>query len=97
LTAVTIVEAIRGQVVDAAVDVFVCGGGVHNAALQARLRALAPAWSWQATDALGVAADWVEAMAFAWLAHRTLEGQPGNIASVTGARGERVLGAVYPR
>ncbi len=96
-SAATIVEAIRAQVGDAPTDVFVCGGGVHNATLQARLRALGAAWNWQNTDALGVAADWVEAMAFAWLAHRTLANQPGNIASVTGAAGPRVLGAIYPR
>lgn len=96
-TAATITQAIRGQVGDAAIEVFVCGGGVHNASLQKRLRALSPGWAWQATDALGVAADWVEALAFAWLARQTLENAPGNIPSVTGARGARVLGAVYPR
>ena len=40
--------------------------------------------------------EWVEAWAFAWLAEQTLADQPGNIASVTGATGERVLGAIYP-
>jgi anhydro-N-acetylmuramic acid kinase len=48
------------------------------------------------TDSLGQPADWVEAVAFAWLAWRTLQGQPGNLADVTGARGPRVLGAIYP-
>ncbi|HEX4329623.1 MAG TPA: anhydro-N-acetylmuramic acid kinase [Burkholderiales bacterium] len=100
LTASTIVAAIRGQLNGHAqdtLDVFVCGGGVHNATLQLRLAALAPQWRWQSTAALGVAPDWVEAMAFAWLAHQTLAGAPGNLASVTGAAGARVLGAVYPR
>lgn len=97
LTAVTIVDAIRGQVGDAAIDIFVCGGGAHNATLQARLAALAPQWRWQSTAALGIAPDWVEAVAFAWLAHRHLAGAPGNLASVTGAAGARVLGALYPR
>ncbi len=96
-TATTLVEAIRGQVGEAPAEVFVCGGGVHNATLQGRLRALAPKWPWQATNALGVDADWVEAMAFAWLAHRAVSDETGNLASVTGARGARVLGAVYPR
>lgn len=95
-TAATIVDAIAAQMGDTSVEIFVCGGGVHNTTLQARLRALATRWSWQGTDALGVDPDWVEAMAFAWLAQQTLEGQPGNIASVTGARGPRVLGALYP-
>ena len=38
----------------------------------------------------------VEATAFAWLAKQALEGKPGNLPSVTGARGARVLGAIYP-
>ena len=49
------------------------------------------------TDALGVPADWVEAVAFAWLARQTLNELPGNLPSVTGAAGPRVLGAVSPR
>ncbi|WP_312669410.1 anhydro-N-acetylmuramic acid kinase, partial [Stutzerimonas nitrititolerans] len=44
----------------------------------------------------GVEPDWIEAMAFAWLAHCCLEGIPANRPSVTGARGLRVLGAIYP-
>jgi len=43
-----------------------------------------------------VNADWVEAFAFAWLARQTLTGAPGNLPEVTGAKGERILGAVYP-
>ena len=97
LTSASIVAAIRSSVGDQAVEVFVCGGGVHNTILQARLAALAPGWRWQGTDALGVAPDWVEALAFAWLARQTLSAAPGNLASVTGAAGPRVLGAVYPR
>jgi anhydro-N-acetylmuramic acid kinase len=49
------------------------------------------------TDFLGQPADWVEAVAFAWLAWRTLNGEPGNLPEVTGARGQRILGAIYPR
>jgi anhydro-N-acetylmuramic acid kinase len=45
---------------------------------------------------LGCDPAWVEAAAFAWLAQRTLEGLSGNLPSVTGAAGERVLGAIYP-
>lgn len=77
-------------------EIFLCGGGAHNGALIGRLkekltgRAIAP------TDALGVDADWVEALAFAWLARQTLSGKPGNLPQVTGARGQRILGAIYP-
>jgi len=48
------------------------------------------------TEALGLHPDWVEAVAFAWLAHQTLEGRPGNIPAVTGARREVILGGIYP-
>ena len=48
------------------------------------------------TDAAGIPADWVEAIAFAWLGKRTLDGLPGNLPEVTGARGPRILGAIYP-
>ena len=48
------------------------------------------------TDERGVPADWMEAMAFAWLAQRFCERLPGNCPEVTGARGLRVLGALYP-
>jgi anhydro-N-acetylmuramic acid kinase len=50
----------------------------------------------EATDLHGLDADFVEAMAFAWLARQTLGGLPGNLPSATGARGYRVLGAIYP-
>ena len=48
------------------------------------------------SDALGVDPMHVEALAFAWLAHRFMIGKPGNLPSVTGARGLRTLGALYP-
>jgi anhydro-N-acetylmuramic acid kinase len=75
-------------------EVFVCGGGVHNHYLLERLRAhtTIPV---QGTERLGLAPDWVEACAFAWLAHQTLEGLPGNIPSVTGAKHPVVLGGIY--
>ncbi|MDU1027094.1 MAG: anhydro-N-acetylmuramic acid kinase, partial [Leclercia adecarboxylata] len=40
--------------------------------------------------------DDMEALAFAWLAWRTVAGLPGNLPSVTGAREASVLGAVFP-
>jgi anhydro-N-acetylmuramic acid kinase len=48
------------------------------------------------TTQLGVDPDWVEALAFAWLARQTMAGRPGNVPRVTGARGARVLGCIYP-
>ncbi|MBA1187093.1 anhydro-N-acetylmuramic acid kinase [Stutzerimonas nitrititolerans] len=77
-------------------DLLVCGGGAHNAALMGRLQSLLPSTRVTSTAAFGVEPDWIEAMAFAWLAHCCLEGIPANRPSVTGARGLRVLGAIYP-
>jgi len=77
-------------------DLLVCGGGAHNAALMSRLQGLLPSTRVTSTATFGVEPDWIEAMAFAWLAHCCLEGIPANRPSVTGARGLRVLGAIYP-
>jgi anhydro-N-acetylmuramic acid kinase len=74
--------------------VFVCGGGVHNALLMQSLQELL-ACPVQSTAALGVDPDYVEAMAFAWLAKQCMEGKPGNVVDVTGAAGPRILGAIY--
>lgn len=77
-------------------ELLVCGGGAHNAALMQRLQVLLPTCGVKSTDSEGVPPDWVEAMAFAWLAHCCLEHIPANRPAVTGARGPRILGAIYP-
>lgn len=77
-------------------EIYVCGGGSHNAALMEKLRQNIRGAATQTTQALGLDADWVEACAFAWLAHRTLEGLPGNLPEVTGASRPVILGGVYP-
>jgi anhydro-N-acetylmuramic acid kinase len=75
---------------------LVCGGGVHNPVLLARLAARLPGIVVESTALHGVDPDFIEAMGFAWLARETLAGRPGNLPSVTGASGPRVLGAIYP-
>jgi anhydro-N-acetylmuramic acid kinase len=75
---------------------FVCGGGARNAHLMRSLAARLPLARVTDTAELGVPVDQVEAAAFAWLAHRFVERRPGNRAEVTGARGQRLLGALYP-
>jgi anhydro-N-acetylmuramic acid kinase len=95
LTAHSIVSSLQTAQVDTQA-LLVCGGGAHNGTLMARLAALLPGARVSSTAALGIDPDWVEAMAFAWLAHCCLQGIPGNRPSVTGARGLRVLGAIYP-
>jgi anhydro-N-acetylmuramic acid kinase len=76
-------------------EIFICGGGAHNAAVMRALRAELPDSKVAVTDALGVAGDWVEAMAFAWLARQRVLGLPGNCPRVTGASRAAVLGAVF--
>ncbi|MGY2378056.1 anhydro-N-acetylmuramic acid kinase [Pseudomonas sp. SDO524_S393] len=95
LTAQTIVESLQAAQSDTE-TLLVCGGGAHNATLMNRLAALMPTTHVSSTATYGVDPDWVEAMAFAWLAHCCLEGIAANRPSVTGARGLRVLGAIYP-
>ncbi len=95
-TAATIAQALRAQMPDCA-RVLVCGGGVHNPVLRSELElALAPC-AVQSTGEFGLDPDFVEAMAFAWLAREALAQRPGNLPEVTGARGPRVLGTVFPR
>jgi anhydro-N-acetylmuramic acid kinase len=94
LTARRIAAAIHDFCGDAT-TIFVCGGGSRNSALVSLLATLIAPRQVQLTDALGVDAEHVEALAFAWLARQSLNSQPGNLPAVTGARGPRVLGAIY--
>ncbi|HEX7370372.1 MAG TPA: anhydro-N-acetylmuramic acid kinase [Rhodanobacteraceae bacterium] len=78
-------------------EIYACGGGVHNAVLMDALCAELPDAKVTSTAALGLDPDFVEAVGFAWLARARLENRPGNLPSVTGARGPCVLGGVYAR
>jgi anhydro-N-acetylmuramic acid kinase len=77
-------------------ELIVCGGGAFNTHLMQRLQAGLPAMQVRASDAHGLPPLQVEAAAFAWLARQAVRRHPGNLASVTGAAGPRVLGAIYP-
>jgi anhydro-N-acetylmuramic acid kinase len=92
LTATSIAEAISKE----AEEIFICGGGAYNTALMKALTKALMSRTVQATDALGVSAQHVEALAFAWLARETMARRPGNLPAVTGAKEPRVLGAIYP-
>ncbi|MCX7170543.1 MAG: anhydro-N-acetylmuramic acid kinase [Proteobacteria bacterium] len=96
LTAAGVQQAVR-QWCGRVEEIYVCGGGAHNAQLLKQIENMLPQTVLHSTDTLGLAADWVEAVAFAWLARRTLAGQPGNLPEVTGASGLRVLGGIYPK
>lgn len=83
LTAISIIRAINQYAADTD-EIFICGGGAHNDELMRRLRAMTRC-PLATTEKLGVHPDWVEAMAFAWLACRNVHQQAGNLPSVTGA------------
>ncbi|MBC3869986.1 anhydro-N-acetylmuramic acid kinase [Undibacterium oligocarboniphilum] len=98
-TARTLAQAITVDGKDVSA-VYVCGGGAYNAQLMSLLRSELQATQKQitieSTASLGIAPEQVEALAFAWLAQQFCLRQPGNLAAVTGARGPRILGALYP-
>ncbi|BAO81818.1 predicted molecular chaperone distantly related to HSP70-fold metalloprotease [Serpentinimonas raichei] len=77
-------------------QVWVCGGGSRNGYLMRLLAEELPGAPVQPSEAAGWPAHWVEPAAFAWLALQAIEGKTGNVPSVTGASGPRVLGAIYP-
>ena len=74
---------------------YVCGGGVHNHALMSALRRLTAPAPVSSVAVLGLDPDYVESVAFAWFAQRTLAGLTSSVSSVTGARGARILGGIY--
>lgn len=96
LTAHTIADALKKEM-PACQRVLVCGGGSHNPVLMQHLRELLASMQIDTTEAHGLHPDYVEAAAFAWLARETLANRPGNLPAVTGAKGLRVLGVVYPK
>ncbi len=96
LTATTVLQSVEKVPFDSKkVELIVCGGGVHNAYLMSRLKVLGKGMEVKSSAEIGVDPDWLEAMAFAWLAKRTMEKKPGNLPSATGARQESILGCVH--
>jgi len=90
LTAITISDNIKN-----CDELYVCGGGLRNKYLMKRITNHLPNIPISSTQELGIDPDWMEATAFAWLAKRNIEGKPGNLSSVTGAKGNRILGALH--
>jgi len=93
LTAVSIIRTIEIAAPDCE-RAIICGGGVHNEHLMRRLRENAR-YAVESTQQHGAAPDWIEGLAFAWLARARLLGLPGNVPSVTGAHEHAVLGGIY--
>lgn len=94
LTATSIARAIS-DFLPGTQEIYLCGGGYKNRHLVSLLKELCSPLPIDDTSALGVAPDWVEAAAFAWLAKQTLEGKPGNLPSVTGAHSAVPLGKIF--
>jgi anhydro-N-acetylmuramic acid kinase len=92
-TARSLADALRQYAPGAAV--YLCGGGARNLGLLDAIASLIAPNRVTSTDALGLDPDYVEAIAFAWFAKRTLEGLTSSAGSVTGATGARILGGVY--
>ena len=76
-------------------EVYLCGGGAHNVLLVEKLQNLLGDRKVETTDKLGIGVDWVEAIAFAWLAELCLNQHTASLPEVTGAKGARILGAIY--
>lgn len=95
LTASACVDCVNSYARNSA-ELIVCGGGAFNLHLLQRLQAGLPHLKVCTSDQHGLPPLEVEAAAFAWLARQTMQRLPGNLASVTGAAGPRILGAIYP-
>jgi len=93
-TATSIADAVQQYAPGAAL--YVCGGGAHNRRLLAAIESRLAPIKVSTTEALGLDPDYVEAVAFGWFAKRTLAGLPSSSGSVTGSRGARILGGIYP-
>lgn len=95
LTASTCAISVRDYGCDSK-QLIVCGGGAFNAHLMTRLQALLPGVAVKPSGEHGLPAQQVEATAFAWLARKTIRREALDLQSITGTRGARVLGALYP-
>ena len=94
LTCQTVAQSIQQYCVGAK-EIYLCGGGAHNQTLRNRLAVLLTNCSIQSTNTLGIDSDYMEAIAFAWIAQQTLHGKPANLPQVTGAKHPCILGAIY--
>ena len=94
LTATTISDSIKATGASTK-EILVCGGGAFNQTLISTIQSLLPHCQVRTTAHYGVDPQWIEAIAFAWLAKQTMERHPGNLCAVTGAKREVILGGIY--
>lgn len=96
LTAVSVSNAIKQHCEGLSGVLLVCGGGANNRHLMTRLQKNLAHWRVDSTASKGMDPQWIEALAFAWLARQMVSGLPGNLPAVTGAIGPRILGSYHP-
>jgi anhydro-N-acetylmuramic acid kinase len=96
LTVVSIVDQIRPQHAGTSPQLLVCGGGAMNPLIMQRLEQQLPDWHVTTTSQVGIDGDFMEAMAFAWLAQRRVHNLTSNLPQVTGASKAVSLGVIYP-
>jgi anhydro-N-acetylmuramic acid kinase len=94
LTAETVAQSVRTYASEVQ-EVLVCGGGARNKALMQDLQEIMPC-PVRTTECEGIATQDVEALAFAWLAWAHQHGVAAGNPAVTGAVGQRILGACWP-
>ncbi len=95
-TAITIANEVSQHCYGSEPELLVCGGGSKNPFLMSKLAARLDGWKVCTTDEKGVSSDYMEAIAFAWLAYRRMNGLPSNLPEVTGASRLASLGVIYP-
>jgi anhydro-N-acetylmuramic acid kinase len=95
-TALTISNEVEKFAVGEKPELLVCGGGCKNDLLMQKITQLLPNWRVCTTDQRGISSDYMEAIAFAWLAYRRVHALPNNLPEVTGASRLASLGVIYP-
>ncbi|EDZ63809.1 anhydro-N-acetylmuramic acid kinase [Sulfurimonas gotlandica GD1] len=95
----TLLELTAKSIADDANKIYsqlliVCGGGAKNPLLMQRLKELCKA-EVKVSDEFGVSSDYMEAMAFAWLAYKRVHREVVELSSVTGASKDSILGGIY--
>ncbi|MES3041505.1 MAG: anhydro-N-acetylmuramic acid kinase [Pseudomonadota bacterium] len=96
LTAISVRDAIEESCQGMSGELLVCGGGANNKHLMTRLQEHLAHWQVASTASRGIDPQWIEALAFAWLARQMVSGLTGNLPAVTGAHGPRILGSYHP-
>ena len=93
-TIVPIIEALKEQKIK---RLIVCGGGAHNTYLKQKLSQKLDTVEVIKSDALGISSDFLEAIAFAWLAYKRVNKQTIDLQSITAASKPSILGAIHAK